>query len=89
MVSISSVKDKASDTRDQLQQLRAQVEALMSERVTPALADAAGRAESTYRAAADTVTDRADMLSDEVRERPLIAIAIATGLGYLLGRMFR
>ena len=88
MVSVASVKDKAADTRDQLQQLRAQVEALMNDRVTPALTDAAGRAETTYRAASDTVQDRAEQLSGQVRDRPLIAILIAAAAGYLLGKLF-
>jgi ElaB/YqjD/DUF883 family membrane-anchored ribosome-binding protein len=89
MVSAASLKDKASDTNEQLRQLRAQVEALMSDRVTPALADAAGRAETTYRAASDTVQDNAEKLSEQVRDKPLIAILVAAGAGYLLGRIFR
>jgi ElaB/YqjD/DUF883 family membrane-anchored ribosome-binding protein len=89
MVSVADMKDKAADTSEQLRQLRAQVEALMSERVTPALADAAGRAESTYRVASDTVQENAKRLSAQVRDQPLIAILIAAGAGYLLGRVFR
>ena len=89
MVSASSLKDKASDTRDQLAQLRQQVEALMSDRVTPALADAADRAETTYRAASDSVMDNAERLSQRVRSRPLVAVLIAAGAGYLLGKMFK
>jgi ElaB/YqjD/DUF883 family membrane-anchored ribosome-binding protein len=89
MVSVADMKDKAADTSEQLRQLRAQVEALMSERVTPALADAAGRAESTYRVASDTVQENAKRLSAQVRDQPLIAILIAAGAGYLLGRLFR
>ena len=89
MVSVGGVKDKASDLRDQLQQLRAQVESLMGDRVTPALADAAGRAETTYRAASESVQDGAEKLSDQVRDRPLAAILVAAGAGYLLGRIFR
>jgi len=89
MVSVASVKDKAADTREQLQQLRAQVEALMSDRVSPALADAASRAESTYRAASDSVQDNAEKLSAQVRNKPLIAILIAAAAGFLLGKLFR
>jgi ElaB/YqjD/DUF883 family membrane-anchored ribosome-binding protein len=89
MVSAASLQDKASDTNEQLRQLRAQVEALMSDRVTPALADAAGRAETTYRAATESVQDNAERLSEQVRDKPLAAILIAAGAGYLLGRLFR
>jgi ElaB/YqjD/DUF883 family membrane-anchored ribosome-binding protein len=89
MVSVSSVKDRATDTAEQLHHLRAQVEQLMGNRVTPALADAAGRAQDTYKAASDTVQDNAEKLSEQVRDRPLMAILIAAGAGYLLGRLFR
>jgi ElaB/YqjD/DUF883 family membrane-anchored ribosome-binding protein len=88
MVSVSSVKDKADDTREQLAQLRAQVESLMSERVTPALADAADRAQTTYRAASDSLHDNAERLSTQVRDRPLIAILVAAAAGYLVGKLF-
>ena len=77
------------DTHVQIARLRAQVEALMNDRVTPAVADAAGRAESAMHAATDTVRGQAEMVTAKIREQPLLAVLIAAGVGYLLGRATR
>jgi ElaB/YqjD/DUF883 family membrane-anchored ribosome-binding protein len=79
----------AQDTHVQIARLREQVEALMKDRVTPALADAAGRAESVMYGAAGVVRDQADAVSGKVREQPLLAILIAAAVGYALGRTIR
>ena len=78
-----------NDAKAQIAQLRDQVQNLMSERVTPALSNAAGHAEDYARQARDMASDQAEMLSDQVRESPLAAIMIAAGVGYLLGRIAR
>ena len=77
------------DTHVQIARLREQVEALMKDRVTPALADAAGRAESAVYGAAGVVRDQADAVSGKVREQPLLAILIAAAVGFVLGRTIR
>lgn len=79
----------AQDTHAQIIRLREQVEALMKDRVTPALADAAGRAESAVYGAAGVVRDQADAVSGKVREQPLLAILIAAAVGFVLGRTIR
>ena len=79
----------AQDTHVQIARLREQFEALMKDRVTPALADAAGRAESAMYGAAGVVRDQADAVSGKVREQPLLAILIAAAVGYALGRTIR
>lgn len=84
-----SIQNAADDAKSEIARLRKQVETLMSERVTPALADAAGRAETAARQATDFTRGQAEALSDTVKEQPLIAIAVAAGVGYLLGRLFR
>ncbi len=78
-----------NDAKAQISQLRDQVQNLMSERVTPALSNAAGTAEDYARQAREMASDQAEMLSDQVRESPLAAILIAAGVGYLLGRVAR
>ena len=82
-------KDMAQDTQEQLQSLRAMVEQLLNERVTPALADAAGRAENAVSTARDVTNSQVANVSDKVRHQPLVAIAISTVVGYLLGRISR
>ena len=80
-------KDVAQDTQEQLQSLRTMVEQLLNERVTPALAGAADKAENAVTSARDLTTTQVANVSDKVRGQPLIAIAIATVVGYLLGRI--
>jgi ElaB/YqjD/DUF883 family membrane-anchored ribosome-binding protein len=77
------------DTHAQIARLREQVESLMRERVTPALADAAGRAESAMYTAAGAVREQADAVSGRVRDQPLMAVLIAMGIGFVLGRAMR
>jgi hypothetical protein len=77
------------DAHVQIARLREQVESLMKDRVTPAVADAAGRAEAAVYSAADTVRGQAEAVSGRVREQPLIALLIAAGVGYILGRFIR
>jgi len=86
MATMDSVK---SDARDQIAQLRQQVEMLMNERITPAVASAAGRAQDYARTAGDMAREQGEAVSSRVREQPLIAIAIAGAVGFLLGRIFR
>ncbi len=83
------VQNAADDTRDQLIHLREQVEQLLNERVTPALADAAGRAEAAVTTARDYTSASADSVSKKVRGQPLIAVAVSAAVGYLLGRIAR
>ena len=81
--------DKPDNTAAQIAHLRAQVEALMKERVTPVVAEMAGRAETALNSAAGVVRGQAETLSGHVREQPLVAILLAVGIGYLLGRTTR
>jgi ElaB/YqjD/DUF883 family membrane-anchored ribosome-binding protein len=83
------VKDVADDTQEQLRTLRAQVEQLLNQKVTPAIADAAGRAETAVHSARDLTNARVESVSAQVRSQPIIAIGIATAVGYLLGRIAR
>jgi hypothetical protein len=77
------------DTHVQIARLREQVEALMKDRVTPAVASVAGRAESAMYGAAGAVRDQAEAVSGKVREQPLLAVLLAAAVGYVLGRATR
>jgi ElaB/YqjD/DUF883 family membrane-anchored ribosome-binding protein len=79
----------SEDPVAQIARLREQVEALMKDRITPAVADVAGRAESAVYGAAETVREQAEAVSGKVREQPLLAILIAAGVGFILGRAIR
>jgi ElaB/YqjD/DUF883 family membrane-anchored ribosome-binding protein len=77
------------ETNEQIARLREQVETLMKDRITPAVADAAGRAEAAVYGAAGAVREQAETVSSKVREQPLLAVLIAAGIGYVLGRATR
>ena len=83
----ASATKVGDDAKDELAKLRAQVERLMEERVTPALAGAADQVQDYATRARETIEDQADAISDTVRERPLTAVAIAAAAGYLIGRL--
>jgi ElaB/YqjD/DUF883 family membrane-anchored ribosome-binding protein len=89
MRSMDSMSDRANDAKEQIARLREQVEMLMRDRVTPTLADAAGRVEGYARSAQDLAREQAEALTGRVREQPLIAILVAAGVGYLIGRIVR
>ncbi len=90
MASASETFNQSShDARDQIKQLRDQVDSLMRERVSPMLSDAAGRAQEYSRQASDMAQDQVEQLSGRVREMPMTAILIAAAAGFLIGRIAR
>ena len=89
MALTSGTRGKLDDAQAQIEQLRQQVEALMKDRVTPAIADFAGRAESAVNTATGAVRQQADAMSGRVKQQPLVAILVAAALGWLIGRMMR
>jgi ElaB/YqjD/DUF883 family membrane-anchored ribosome-binding protein len=80
---------KIEDAQAQIARLREQVEALMKDRVTPAMADFAGRAETAVQHARGAVRDQAQVVSGRVKDQPLIAIMIAAAVGWVIGRVMR
>jgi ElaB/YqjD/DUF883 family membrane-anchored ribosome-binding protein len=89
MAYAEDAKGKMEDATAQIARLREQVEALMKERVAPAIAEVAGRAETAVYGAAGAVRDQAEAVSGRVREAPLTAVVIAAAIGFLLGRAMR
>jgi ElaB/YqjD/DUF883 family membrane-anchored ribosome-binding protein len=84
-----TLNDTAADARAQIKQLRDQVDALMRERVTPMLSEAAGRAQDAARQAQEIAQDQVDQLSGHVRETPITSVLIAAAVGFLIGRIAR
>jgi len=69
--------------------LREKVELLMRERVTPAIAGVAGRAEDAAQHAADAVRRQAEGVATAVRDQPIAALGAATLAGVAIGLLLR
>ncbi len=82
-------KVSETDAHHQLRELRAQVETLMRERVTPVVTDAIGRAGDAAQHIGDMAQEKTDALAKQVRDRPLTSLLIVAAAGYLLGRISR
>jgi ElaB/YqjD/DUF883 family membrane-anchored ribosome-binding protein len=80
---------KMEDAQAQIVRLREQVEALMKDRVTPAVAEFADRAESAIHSASGVMRDQAQAVSGRVKDQPLTAILIAAAVGWVIGRAMR
>ncbi len=89
MTLANDARGAMDDAQTQIERLREQVEALMKERVTPAIADFAGRAGAAANSASDTVKHQADAVAGRVRQQPLVAILVAAAVGWIIGRTMR
>ena len=89
MAPANAARDKLEDAQTQIARLREQVDAMMKDRVTPAVADFTGRAEHAVHTASGAVRDQAQAVSGRVKEQPLIAIMIAAAVGWIVGRVMR
>ena len=81
-----NVKDAASS---EIADLRAKVEELMADRVSPAIAAVAGQAEELAHGAAKAARRQSDHLASTVREQPFVAIGTAALAGIAIGLMMR
>ncbi len=77
------------NTREELRQLRKQVDDLMESRVTPMLSEAAHRASDAAQRARDYTGVQAEAVSEKVRDMPLVAVGVAAVVGFLFGRLTR
>jgi ElaB/YqjD/DUF883 family membrane-anchored ribosome-binding protein len=89
MAFANDARSKIDDAQAQIARLREQVEGLMKDRVTPAVADLAGRAESAVHTASGAVRGQAQAVSGRVKDQPLVAILIAAAVGWVIGRVMR
>ena len=77
----------SDNAREEIRNLRDQVNQLMEDRVTPVFNDASKRASEAATRARAYTEDSAEMVSDRVRDQPLIAIGVAAAVGFLFGRI--
>ncbi|MCI0756885.1 hypothetical protein [Teichococcus vastitatis] len=78
-----------SSVEDRIAELRRKVESLMSEQVSPAVSRASGRAQNLAHQASDVTRREAEQVFGLVRERPVVTIAVAVGVGFLIAKLLR
>ncbi len=88
-MSINPTTPSGTDSRAEIQALREKVEALMEQRVGPAVSALAGDAQAAALAAGDTVRHGMHRLSDTVRAQPLTALSAAALAGFVLAALIR
>lgn len=79
----------AENVNDEIASLKKQVESLLNERVTPAIANAADKAEHVVHNAKEMTDCQMKQVSDKVQSRPLMAIGIAVIIGCFIGKIIR
>ncbi|MCW3473031.1 DUF883 family protein [Limobrevibacterium gyesilva] len=77
------------DIRTQLQQLRDQVEKLLKGTAGAKVTEAVEYAEDALRHGKVIARDQVDTLASTVRRQPITALAVAAGVGFLIGRLMR
>jgi ElaB/YqjD/DUF883 family membrane-anchored ribosome-binding protein len=89
MASAPEAGVEPENLQDQIVRLREQVEALVTETITPAVSAFAGRAEDAIQGASQTARHQADAIAGHVKEWPLVSVLIAAALGWIVGRATR
>jgi ElaB/YqjD/DUF883 family membrane-anchored ribosome-binding protein len=85
-----AIRNGTARTADrELAALRDKVEALMAERVTPAMSSLAEQAEEIAAEAAHTVRTQTGRVSEAVREHPFAALGTAAAVGFILAVLAR
>jgi len=82
----ADASQEIEDAKAQIARLRGQVEVLLKDRVSPAVAEFAER---VVNESGDMVRGQAKVVAAKVKEQPLIAIGVAAAVGWLLGRAMR
>ncbi len=85
-----NLNQASQDAKEQIAQLRDQVQTLMSERVTPALSQAADTAQQYASQARDSrMRTRPRCSPSGCGSRRSLAVLLAAGVGYIVGRIAR
>jgi ElaB/YqjD/DUF883 family membrane-anchored ribosome-binding protein len=82
-------RDFQGDVHAELVALREKVDALLRDRVTPAVTAVTDRAEHAAQAAADEVRTQVGHLSDKVKDQPFAALGLAAVAGFVIASLVR
>jgi ElaB/YqjD/DUF883 family membrane-anchored ribosome-binding protein len=89
MASSSTLEANLQDAQSQIRDLREQLEQVMSNRVQPAMRQAASQASDAMDRARERAQEEADSAADYVRARPLSTVLAAVAIGYIAARILR
>jgi len=85
----STSSGSTEDPKSHLQRLRQEVDELTADRVSPVVADLSARAHHTLDETTAAVRGQTQVVSERIRQRPFVAIAIGVAVGFVLSRMIR
>jgi|GEM_PF-3795682 len=88
-MAIESNNPYGNDAHAEIAALREKVDALMQNRVGPAVTALADEAQAAAQASIDTVRHQVNRLSDTVRDQPLTALGVAALAGFVLAALMR
>ncbi|CAK7191908.1 hypothetical protein COMNV_00088 [Commensalibacter sp. Nvir] len=75
--------------REELNNIKKQVGALINEQINPVITQASDRAEHAAQDVKKVANNQIDQVSQKIKSKPLLAIVISSVVGYLLGRSNR
>lgn len=81
------VDTTAKSAQEQIESLKAQLEQLLTDRINPALLEAAERADHAVANARELRDVQVHNVETRVRARPLAAILISAVVGFIAGRV--
>ncbi|AQS87457.1 hypothetical protein AA101099_2939 [Neoasaia chiangmaiensis NBRC 101099] len=82
-----TVDSASKTTQEQLDSLKAQLEQLLTERINPALLEAADRADHAVASARELRDHQVSNVTTRVRAQPIAAILISSVIGFIAGRL--
>lgn len=83
----STVDSATKSTQEQLDFLKEHLEQFLKDRITPALQDAADKADSAVATAREVRDEKVARVSTSVRSQPIAAIIISSVVGFIAGRL--
>ncbi len=93
MAFMADSRGKLDDAQAQIAQLRAQVESLLKDRVSPAMSNLMDQTGSAAKNVANTASDQmregTEVLRGRVKTQPLVSILVAAAVGWVIGRVMR
>lgn len=82
----NEISQKANE---EIKSLKNHVEGLLNERITPAIINAADKAEKVAHSTKEMTDIQMQQVSGKVKSKPLVAIFASAVIGFILGRVIR